>query len=570
MNGTQSAGLEEALLALTEPVIEELLKSICRRIKSAGAITRTAEYEIYRTEALGATKKEIEQAVARQLKLQEPVVESLFEYVLDNTVAYEDDGSLRQIAEAYAKQAQQWSDEKLHNLWAQAPNGKVLPIQDAYAKSLDFAFRQTVTGALDPEAAIRRACDGLAKRGLRTIEEKNGRTVGIEYATRRYLSVQLGDLNEEITKKNYNELGCDGWEVDAHIACAPDHEMYQGKQFSDEEFQKLQEKLDRPLGNRHYGCRHNVFGIHLGIDRPQYSDEELQKMREENERGVTFDGQHYTRYEARQEQARLENAIRHQKRKVLVAAESGDKKVVESRIRLQVMESAYSRFCDVTGLSPRYERLSAAGFSRSEENAAIWEYRSQRQSLDDAVESYYTGKGETTARPWRTWNSIQGKHTSAQDIAATNPGRGTDPAYEANCQRCVPAYEMRRRGYDVQARPAPADDALCSPQNIASMFNDVRMMRVRQGNGLKEIEQFMQLWGEGARAEVYVEMRNTGHVFVAEQRNGRTVFRDPQKGLVGCRDYFGDAVAGNTLFFRIDNAEINDLIALCCKGVDGP
>ena len=39
MTATQREGLSDAALALTQPVIDELLKDIARRIKDAGAIT---------------------------------------------------------------------------------------------------------------------------------------------------------------------------------------------------------------------------------------------------------------------------------------------------------------------------------------------------------------------------------------------------------------------------------------------------------------------------------------------------------------------------------------------------
>lgn len=203
MTATQREGLSDAALALTQPVIDELLKDIARRIKDAGAITDTAEYQIYRAQALGESKQAIKAAVARQIKAQDKVIDSLFDYILDNSTPLTANGSLKQIAEGYAKMSRQKTAEQLKNLWADTPQGKVLPIQDAYAKALDFAFRQTVTGALDTETAIRRACAPLAKRGLRTIEQKSGRSVGIEYACRRYLMDQLGELDDEVQQVTY-------------------------------------------------------------------------------------------------------------------------------------------------------------------------------------------------------------------------------------------------------------------------------------------------------------------------------------------------------------------------------
>lgn len=211
-----------------------------------------------------------------------------------------------------------------------------------------------------------------------------------------------------------------------------------------------------------------------------------------------------------------------------------------------------------------------AGFGRSQANRAVWAYRKSTQDLDGTVESLYTGSGTSTQKPWEKWPKIKKEHSSAQDIEDTNPLRGTSPTYAINCQRCVPAYEMRRRGYDVSALPAPKGDSLCEPQNLASMFDHVKLMRVHKGSGRKEIEKAMQLWGDGARAEVYIDRKDSGHVFVAEQCGGKTVFRDPQTGKASCREYFDDAIGGHTLFFRIDDAKVNDRIAQCCKEADAP
>ena len=79
MTATQREGLSDAALALTQPVIDELLKDIARRIKDAGAITDTAEYQIYRAQALGESKQAIKAAVARQIKAQDKVIDSLRE-----------------------------------------------------------------------------------------------------------------------------------------------------------------------------------------------------------------------------------------------------------------------------------------------------------------------------------------------------------------------------------------------------------------------------------------------------------------------------------------------------------
>lgn len=378
MTSAQRDGLKDAVLALTEPMIDDLVKDISRRIKGAGAITETAEYQIYRAQALGASKKEVERRVAEQLKLQEEVISSLFEYVLDKSLAYEDNGSLQQMADAYAEMTKSKTAEMLQNLWGTAPDGQVLPLQDAYARALDFAFRETATGVLDMETAIRRAVMPLAKRGLRTIEQKSGRSIGIEYACRRYITDQLGALDDEVQKANHDRLGCDGWEISAHAACAPDHEPIQGRQYSDAEYEQLNNSLQRRIG--HLNCGHTASPIILGVNAPQYTEAELKQFAEDNERGITYNGKHYTLYQAGQEQATMENAIRNLRRQILADEETKSPDLQKHQIRLRVLQSEYTKFCKAANLPTRNERLQVAGFGRSQASKAVWTYRRSKVS----------------------------------------------------------------------------------------------------------------------------------------------------------------------------------------------
>ena len=378
MTSAQRDGLKDAVLALTEPMIDDLVKDISRRIKGAGAITETAEYQIYRAQALGASKKEVERRVAEQLKLQEEVISSLFEYVLDKSLAYEDNGSLQQMADAYAEMTKSKTAEMLQNLWGTTPDGQVLPLQDAYARALDFAFRETAMGVLDMETAIRRAVMPLAKRGLRTIEQKSGRSIGIEYACRRYIMDQLGALDDEVQKANHDRLGCDGWEISAHAACAPDHEPIQGRQYSDAEYEQLNNSLQRRIG--HLNCGHTASPIILGVNAPQYTEAELKQFAEDNERGITYNGKHYTLYQAGQEQATMENAIRNLRRQILADEETKSPDLQKHQIRLRVLQSEYTKFCKAANLPTRNERLQVAGFGRSQASKAVWTYRRSKVS----------------------------------------------------------------------------------------------------------------------------------------------------------------------------------------------
>ena len=175
-----------------------------------------------------------------------------------------------------------------------------------------------------------------------------------------------------------------------------------------------------------------------------------------------------------------------------------------------------------------------------------------------------------------SFRSISGDHSSAQDLSATNPNYipRTNPNWTlregerwgANCQRCVPTYEMRRRGYDVTARERPTGSDHLSAQPF-DVWNNPNVIQC-SGNGYYDIRNHMSSWGDGARAQVVVMWtRNRGHTFIAEQINGVTHFYEPQTGNTNVESYFSSVRSGQTRICRIDNAVPSERIYDCCEEV---
>lgn len=163
------------------------------------------------------------------------------------------------------------------------------------------------------------------------------------------------------------------------------------------------------------------------------------------------------------------------------------------------------------------------------------------------------------------------------DLKAANPHYSLGVEYKQNCQRCIPAYELRRRGYNVQAKPAVVtpsgkisskDPLVRNGKWMDGIFSNIQWKRVWSGAGITEIENAMATWGDGARAEVYVVWKNGGaHVFIAERINGQTHFFDPQSGSSDFRNKFAGVKSGYTMFARIDNLSVLDAIEDCVENV---
>lgn len=374
----QIEGFRLAAGRLIDPVNTYLLKDVARRIQEAGKLTSTAAYEAWQVEWLGKGRKELERELSQLLGVTRrearKLLRSAARYGYDTTlsrypghlVPFDTNQAIQQIVSAAVTLA---GDELKNITQTKAilmvdPYGRYQALPKAYCACTDYAFQQVFTGAADYNTAIRQACAGIAKHGV-SIAYASGVHTSLEAAVRRNIMGGLGLMTEQISRQNHDDLGCNGWEISAHANSAPDHEPIQGRQYSDKAYDTLNNGLVRRIGT--LNCGHVASPIILGVNSPQYSAEELEKFRQDNEAGVTFDGKHYTGYEATQMQRRLERAIRAQKRRVLLA---GPEDAAPRKSRLVLLQQEYHRFSDGVGLRTEDERLEVSGFGPKQMKSA--------------------------------------------------------------------------------------------------------------------------------------------------------------------------------------------------------
>ena len=140
--------------------------------------------------------------------------------------------------------------------------------------------------------------------------------------------------------------------------------------------------------------------------------------------------------------------------------------------------------------------------------------------------------------------------------------------FSENCQRCVFAYEMRRRGYDVEAQPTYQGDTLPTGGNWESAMSGMTKVPVGKSTEratLNAIRSQMEKWGEGARGIVRIVWAGgrSGHVFNVEYSSGKLKVYDVQsnKRKTG-EQYIKEALPYTTLkhttLYRTDNAQPTD------------
>ena len=358
---------------VVDPVTDYLRADIARRIAQAGEITSTAGYQIWKAQQLGASRKEIKKRVAELLKLSKDETEKLFKqsakdgYQFDmshlptESIPFEKNDSLQQIVSAAVELAKEDFTNITQTIGMIDPYGNELPLYKAYNACCDYAFKQVFTGATDYNTAVRQACKNLYDKGLVAVDYQSGVRTSLEAAVRRNIMGGLGLMQEKISAEDHDKMGADGWEISAHAASAPDHEPIQGKQYSDAEYTELNNSLVRRIGT--LNCGHAAFPIILGVSKPVYTAEQLEDFKRKNAEGITYDGKHYTTYEATQMQRRLERSIRKCKREITVREAAGDEEKLKlAQVRYTRLNQEYARFSKSAGLRTQTERLRTAGF----------------------------------------------------------------------------------------------------------------------------------------------------------------------------------------------------------------
>ena len=373
----QLQNLPQELTDLYDQLSEFILRDIARRIAKGAEITDTAEYQLYRAKSLGLSTDEIAAKIAEingssaseiNRLIREAAAQSdefdrkMLGVDKGAAVPLEENAQLQklisaQIAETAGK------CENLTNTMGFADHdflGRVyyLSMTDMYRREMDSAHMKVVTGATDYMTAIRQACNKLAASGVRTIDYESGRSDRIEVAARRAILTSVAHVTHRISEQNGEELGADGWEMSAHSGSRPSHAVYQGRQYTQEQY----ERIIKPLISEP-NCRHDVFPIILGVSEPTYTEEELQNI---DQPPFTYEGRTYTAYEASQQMRKMERAMRKQKDRCIVADAAGDEEAfATASLRLNRQKYIYEDFCKAADSYTEYERTYVTGFNRS-------------------------------------------------------------------------------------------------------------------------------------------------------------------------------------------------------------
>lgn len=299
-------------------------------------------------------------------------------FAADHTPAIKANIALERILKAQARITRQ----QLSNL------SQTTLLSDGYKNAVDVAVQTVQAGITDYTGAIRRAMKAAAQEGLRVQYPNSGISRRLDSAVRMNVLDGIRSINQDIMHQVGKEFNADGVEISAHALCAEDHLPYQGLQMSIKEFDRLQNRLDRPFGM--WNCRHTWHYILLGISQPRTTPEELAEYKRNSREQITIDGVTKTRYEWTQEQRRIETAVRYQKDIAVAAKASGDMVARrECAYMIRELDKYYGKISAAAGLNEQRNRMRVTGFSAvkpmDELRTSVAEHARLRRNYNNTV-----------------------------------------------------------------------------------------------------------------------------------------------------------------------------------------
>ena len=163
---------------------------------------------------------------------------------------------------------------------------------------------------------------------------------------------------------------------------------------------------------------------------------------------------------------------------------------------------------------------------------------------------------------------IEGAWSNQENLEAINPDFWTrDDGFINNCGNCTVANELRRQGYDVEARQNLTGKGLHIDE-LAEMFDGATVREASKlsttnvpSEMVQEIELDVLTWGEGARGAIRGEwvISGKGHLFSLEVRNGAVRYDDGQSGQENVK-HLERMKAQTVAYVRLDNTKPNDKV----------
>lgn len=390
---------------LRQKALEQyVIRTIAKRVNEIGKMLPSDIHRLERLYKSGADVQAINRAIANMTGLQIKDIKKLIKAVAQDSyidakpyydyrrkpfIPLSQNIPLQKVINAVSRQTQN-SFKNLSNSQAigflirdrkHPKRMKFYTVVETYQSVIDEAIQAVLSGTLDYQTTMRRTIRQLNNSGMRRMYWESGYSQRMDTAVKRNILDGIKQISQEVHNITGQQFGADGVELTAHPYPAPDHAPFQGRLFTNKEFDKLQDHRsfkdikgnnypaqERIIGQ--YNCKHFAYPVILEATIPTYTEKQLKDILKQNEKGVTLpSGEHLTGYEAIQYQNKLALKVRQLKDAQMVAQEAGDMKLAkEYQTKVTQATKHYNiynkKIMSQLGVGSRRDKITVTGYRK--------------------------------------------------------------------------------------------------------------------------------------------------------------------------------------------------------------
>ena len=360
---------------------QDIMSDVVDTIKKNGFSSQSTDYKINTLRQMGVGADEIERKIQDALQLSDEEIEKTLSdaayeawYLTErfykirgfSAIPYEKNVVLQSLTKAAILQVQ----KECHNLSQsygfafRDASGKIKysPIRTAYNQIIDKSILSIQTGAYSYDEALRRAVKAMTDSGIRYVDYESDISTRADVAARRAIMTGFRQIQGHINEQLAKDLGTDKYEVSWHSGARPDHQAWQGKVYTYDQLVSVC-GLGTVTGLHGANCYHDYVPFIEGLSTRVYTDEWLEEQNEKENTPMEYNGKHYTRYQALQEQRRRERQMRAQRENITLMKKGKASKeaITQEKIKYKTQISGYRDFTKKMDLPDQLKRIYQDG-----------------------------------------------------------------------------------------------------------------------------------------------------------------------------------------------------------------
>ena len=588
----------DSVVRVYERCVDELLVNLAKHFNvSATGNTASWNYEIMMLSKLGAVRRESAAIIAKMVAAGEPAIEEAVRAAMIEAIEENEPDLKKAALNGLLNDVQMDAIDGIQSrlqAFSRQAKSQLNLVNTTMLESTADAFRQGVSAANDiikqmnaaqdvlnvqtgmvhlgtktHQEALRAAVKAMSDAGITGFIDRAGRKWSAEAYVRMNIQTTCGRAaNQAVMDRNAsygNDIvwprtnatarpGCYPWQGQLISMSNVPRDVQDGKGESRHVYAASETTYGQPAGIWGINCHHFPMNVFI----PNYSyvrGEENKLPQAENDR----------LYQLTQEQRRLERRVRYAKRDAAMYKAAGD----------EVLSDHYS-------LIARARSAKLREFVK--QNSDVLVYDAGRTWVAGSTQFKKALKQQQKNARMRKANNPYGfpaitwKHGINDDIGKPdkpmcNPLFSSKKwEYTHNCQRCIQAYEFRRRGYDVIAKGKPKDGNNIRFGSECFVDSNGKSAQFTFFQTAARVKKELSSAPDGARYGIYVKWKRSygsgAHVYVAEIENGTIRYVDPQSGKTDASDYFEKGSSGHFGFLRLDDKQITSDMAVIAETME--